>query len=405
MNQLVSAGKDLSRNEVELEKVEDYALIDSGQYVSFFQVKASLSLHKWDQYEEALKKLIKHRDENAKPSVPCYFVVAREITDWDSDTNPNPYKSKVNIFNIDNSIVGLSDVKSHVIDEIEKLMISYGKRPQNAEAIYGSLCIFLDECISKMHSQPYRKRKYRISYSDILDAMIKSVDKIQTDVDYEIKERIYEHMINVVKSSMNTICNNRCRKTVEDCVNDCPGKIAVEEILELQDVRHYCELINPDIITDWNDQLSYAELFTREKIQKYILKVFVNSVDCSLVKENGKAVGLVSKVNPLKKGLVIPTLLRFEEQFKDIESSMERKLQALKDNNTVTADLYGNTIVVDSHCDDINNSSLSQTQITAAWDRIEGDENSIGSVPDDIGFLSYAEILKYFEENGGNHEC
>ena len=79
----------------------------------------------------------------------------------------------------------------------------------------------------------------------------------------------------------------------------------------------------------------------------------------------------------------------------------ESRLQRIKDNSDNIRELYGNSIIVD--CSDVlHNTTLSQAQITSAWDKVN--EKSIRAVEDDIGFVSYEELLAKFESEGGNRE-
>ena len=399
INALISNGGDLVNYDVELENKEDYAFKESGSYIAFYQVKASISKNKWAQYDDALKKLLDHRNDAGNLSAKCYFVVAREFTDW-TDTS-NPYQSLVELYRYHKRIVDVKEVKKNIIAEIEKLLSNSGYSAINLEAIYGELCIFLDDRIAYMHKQKYKNREYTINFDKVFNIIINSVNKQSEDAEYVLKERVYEHMYQTVDSAMHDICMKKCRASFDTCAKQCAAKSAVELIMQLSNIRDYCKLINPDEQGIWDNHLQYTEHFTKNAVEEYILTVFAKSENKDLVRTVGNTVGMKSAHNPIAKGIVIPTMLRLEDRFKNREDSMQCKLQRIKDNSDNIRDLYGNSIIVDSY-DCLHNTILSQAQITSAWDKIN--EKSIRAVEDDIGFVSYKELLKKFDGEGGNHE-
>lgn len=396
---LIVADKDVASCDVELEQREDYVFVENGISSRFYQVKATLSKGKWNEYEGALKKLIEHRDVSDNKTAPCYFVVARPISDW--NVANNPYRSKINIYKYSGSEVKVTEVKQYICKEVEKILAYEDIEYQNIEAIYGSLCVFIDEKIAEMHMQGVKRRKYRISLKEFLDIIHGSVEKAKEDTEYIIKEMAYEHMIDAIQQSLVDICQQNCRTNYEDCVSECAAKKAYKDILSLADMRKYCKVINPTVLDEWEKELSYVEYFTKEKLKKYILAVFYKSKDAKLVENRNNSVGFRSGMNPLPEGILIPTLLDLSETFETIEESAQSKLQKLKENTEVLGELLGNSIVVEAN-DYYNGGSISQTQITSAWE--EHKENAIGNIPWDIGFVTIQDLLKYFNDNGGNHE-
>ena len=45
------------------------------------------------------------------------------------------------------------------------------------EVVYAELCLFLDDIIAKMHRQAFGKRKYIISFSDIIGLVEAAIEK------------------------------------------------------------------------------------------------------------------------------------------------------------------------------------------------------------------------------------
>ena len=338
---IIASGKDLTKHQVELENREDYVFIEDGNSSHFYQVKATLSKSKWEEYEEALKKLIEHKNSSDNIMAPCYFVVARPIDNWISTTNP--YKSSVNIYKYNGREVGVDEVKEQVYAEIEKILTYKGTSFRNIEAIYGDLCIFVDDKIAYMHTQGYKSREYRIGLKEFLDVVLNAVHKEELTLEYKIKEKTYEYMVKGIQESLKDICQNACHRNYEECLNACAAKSAYKKMLELEDIRKYCKCINPAVINGWENEMSYATYFSKENISNYILGIFFESKDATLVEDKGNVVGMKSEMNPLPQGLVVPTLLAFEERFVSIEDSMQNKLQVIRENTEVLDELPNNS--------------------------------------------------------------
>lgn len=396
---VIAYGKDLSKFEIELEKQEDYVFVEDGRSSQFYQVKATLSKSKWNEYEESLNKLIDHRNASDNAVAPCYLVVARPIRDWNLATNP--YSTCINIYKYNGNEVKIDDVKGYICTEIEKILNLKGIKFRNIEAVYGNLCIFLEDKIAQMHLEGIKNRRYKIGLNAFFENALEAVGKIEAEKEYVIKEKVYEHMIKVVQKSLECICQQTCKKNYEDCEIKCSAKTACEKILELTDLRKYCKVINPSIVDEWEDEISYSEHFDKKEIVPYILGLFLQSKDSELIEHRDNSVGMRSEINPLPQGILIPTLLNLAETFATIENSTQNKLQALRDNTAVLKELLGNSITVSSN-DCYSEKSISQAQITSAWESF--DEKEINDVPYDIGFVTVKDLLKYFSDNGGNHE-
>lgn len=396
---IIVSGEDISKYEVELELQEDFVFVEKGKYMQFYQVKATLSKSKWSEYEDALKKLINHRNSSNNATANCYFVVARSIGDWTSSLNP--YKSSVNIYKYNGNEVSVDGVKEPICTEIEKILDFKGINFENIEAIYGNLCIFIDDKVALMHTQGAKGRKHKIGLNEFLETTLDAVDRIDAEKEYVIKEKAYEHMIDGLKKSLRDICQQNCHENYEDCERECALKTAYKKILELTDLRKYCKVINPSIVDGWEDEMSYVEYFSKSKIKQYILGIFLESNNSELIEGKENTVGMHSGINPLSQGIVIPTLLDFAEPFDSIENSMQNKLQNLRDNSDVLDELVGNSITVESN-NYFSEKSMSQTQITSAWETF--DEKEINNTPCDIGFVTVKDLRKYFKDNGGNHE-
>ncbi|MDE7061691.1 MAG: hypothetical protein K2O73_00405, partial [Lachnospiraceae bacterium] len=113
----INKDKDERVYSVNLEEIEDFCIIRDSEYISFHQVKAWLSATKWSSYSTAMDKLLRHRNESSNPTAKCYLMVAREVDDWDGDSNT--YNMSVELYKHDSKIIGVCDVKDLIIQEIK----------------------------------------------------------------------------------------------------------------------------------------------------------------------------------------------------------------------------------------------------------------------------------------------
>ena len=87
---------------VNLEAIEDFCILRDSEYISFHQVKAWLSVAKWSSYSTAMDKLLKHRNDSSNPIAKCYLMVARDVDDWDEDSNT--YNANISVQGATNDI-------------------------------------------------------------------------------------------------------------------------------------------------------------------------------------------------------------------------------------------------------------------------------------------------------------
>lgn len=398
INELLRNGGDISLYQVELEKTEDFVLQENDLPKALYQVKATLSKSKWGQYQDALDKLLKHRSDAGNLAAKCYLVVANEIIDWSDVTNP--YGSKVDIYKYGADIVEISKVKECIYAEISTALSLLGKATGLVETIYGNLCVFLDDKVADMHVSGKRDRDYRIKLKNFYDLINSSVDRINDETRFRLKEKVFEHMIGVVDYSMNEICMATCGSDYCECTKNCAVKRAYEELIQLNDLTMYCKLINPSKRDSWDDELTFCERFSRDDIKEKIFKLFLVSNSPDLVVGVQDAVGMKSFLCKIPNGIVIPTLLSFRDSFSNKDESMQRVFQSIQDNSEAIHALSGNSITADGQHSVFE--TISQADITTKWNQCEADRIDCGL--GDIEIISLQELLRRFSEEGGNHE-
>lgn len=387
----------LSEYSVELEKREDFVIFHTGKSESFHQVKATLSKSKWSSHSAALDKLIQNRNSSDNPAAPCYFVVAKGIDDWNNTSNT--YSSSITLFEYEGKNVGVCDVKSYIVKEIQKFLISANYNGGNEEVVYGELCLFLDERIAVMHKQGAKKRTYTITFSDLKNEIDLSVTKERAREEYYLKERVYEYSTQGLQQALESICTHKCHRELYECELPCAAKTAYQKILSLPDLARYCRVINPDKIDGWDDYLKLISDMPQDKMEKIVFRLFEESQSPDKVDADKDMVFLHTKFCNANNGCVIPTLLDLSSYYLYDESSLEETFQSIKNNVAILDALDGNAITA---IPGGYEGSLSQAQITSGW--TESAENDINNFYHGIEIISTKELLDRFRAEGGNHD-
>ena len=223
------------------------------------KAKAWLSVTKWSSYSTAMDKLLKHRNDSSNSMAKCYLMVARDVADWDEDSNT--YNASIELYKHDSKIVGVCDVKDLIIEEIKKFLAEKGCDENQFEIVYGELCLFLDDRIALMHKQGTKKRDYTIPFSSFLDVINQSVKKEHVRNEFYLKEKIYDYIMQNAEKALDGLCQDICEDSLEDCSKVCAAKVAYENIMEISDYTKFCKVLNPDKIDGWDNSLAMAENF------------------------------------------------------------------------------------------------------------------------------------------------
>ena len=397
INEIKRSSESINLYEVNLEETEDYMILKDGIVEKLYQVKATLSKSKWSQYTEALNKLIAHRTSAGNPTASCVFVVAKEIADWEEVLNP--FRLTVTLYKYMSAVVTVDKVKDYIITEIEEYIANEGQSYLNIEAVYGDLCIFLDNKIAELHMQGAKNRKYRIPFEEIVNVILGALNKAEEEYQYRLKEETYKHIVQGIQSSMSSICGQVCNSNFADCDKNCAAKEAHRKILEVPNFNIYCKIINPEKVDGWDDYMSLLQRVPSEALEHRILYLFHKSNNCELIESNNSIVGMKSAFSANPKGMIIPTLLSLHDPFSSTrQGSLQCIFQSIRDNSDIYSYLVGNSIVADSRT---FSGDISQAEISSAWSTVN--ENRVDVLSNSITILSLEDLLNWFMSEGGNH--
>lgn len=397
INDQISKGNDIDKYSVELERIEDFIISKANIAETLYQVKATLSKSKCGEYSEALSKLLDHRNQTNNKAAKCTLVVAKDISDWDDKSNS--YRSSIDLYKYESKVVSIDEVKGKIEKELESYLINAEKHYKNIDAVYGDLCVFLDERVARMHKQGHGKRKYTIEFSDFVDVIDGALAKIDANADYIIKEKAYDSIIQTVKSAMNSICNQKCGKMIADCDNYCTVREAHKSILALPDLTEYCRIINPHRKIAIDDCFSTINAFPKNEIESQLLYVFNESNNSDLFISKDNMLGMNSAKCKFPKGMIIPTLLEFSDRFASGNNALQQVFQRIKENDEVYRLIEGNSIVADGTK---FSGDLTQAKISSAWSTFS--DEIIHNISPGIEILSLDELIDWFKNEGGNHE-
>ena len=392
----IEQDKDEKIYSVELEKDEDFCIICDSEYKSFHQVKAYLSKNKWNSYSKAMDKLLQHRAESSNPTAKCYLTVAKEIEDWE-DTS-NTYNTSIELYKRSNKVVGVCEVRDEINKEIAIYLKNKKYTDKAIEVVYAELCLFLDDIIAKMHRQAFGKRKYIISFSDIIGLVEAALEKEEVRKEFYLKERVYEYVMENIEKALNNLCEEECATSLENCNKVCAAKCGYEKIMEIIDYSQFCKLLNPSKREDWDNELALVENLPIEKIQSEIYELLYRSDTPEKVMGDNWGIYLQSKYSQAPSKQVIPTFLDLTRGARK-ERALQNIFQNIINNTDIIDILAGNSITV---IPGSYSGTLSQAQITSGWKN--SSPNKVGEYYRDIELISAQELKEKFEQNGGNHD-
>lgn len=384
---------------VELEKVEDFAFLKESngtdEYISFYQVKAYTTTNVTNRYREAITKLNEHRN-NHNHHADAYLVLVKMPNDWNVSTLPKT--NNVMLYQYNNSVVGVKEIKNKIISEIGNLIQKQNLKSVSNEAIYGNLCILIDEKVADAHSKQCKNRDYIIPFKDIYQKIIDSLNQANIDAQAIFNEKLYEWNCEYLKKSVDEFCQENCG--TDPCPNEnCCVKYVNNKILNLsiEDFKKYIKILNPTESEDWEKTESYIRNFSKENIKNYICELFFQSKDVNLIEVQDAHIGIKADVNPIKKGVMMPTFvdLSNKRRSRSSDDSIQIKLKKIADNSEISNELNNNSIVVECNID-IPMNQILEAKISNSWNK--SDKDQICSYPYEIGIITYNKLYTYFEE-------
>lgn len=395
INQIKTSG-DKRAYAVELERIEDFSIMCNSEYRSFHQIKAYLSKNKWDNYSEAMDKLLRHRAMSSSLTAKCYLTVAKDIKDWDDAANI--YKADIELYKRSSKVVGVCDVRNEINKEILEYLKVRGYPGSLSEIVYGELCLFLDDCVAKMHRQGYKKRNYVINFSEFIQTIESAIKKENVREDFYLKEKIYDYVMENIEKALDNLCQDECNISLDECDKVCAAKCGYEKIMEITDYGKFCKLLNPGKIDGWEKELSLVENFSADKMRDEIYELLFQSDTPEKVMGDNYGLYLQTKHSQAPKKQVMPTFLDLTRGSRK-EQALQHIFQNIINNTDIIDILAGNSITV---IPGNYSGYLSQAQITAGWKN--SSPNKVGRYYRDIELISVQELREKFKQNGGNHD-
>ena len=390
INSIIDNNEDIDDYKVNIEQYEDFVVFNNNEATDLYQVKAVLSKSKWEDYCLAMDKLNEHKTLLQASTAKCHLVSANEIVNWNDRCNI--YKSIINLYKYDELYVSIIDVSNLVKKEIETLLNKKPEHKSNSskiEIVYLGLCDYIDTCIAKMHYAGKRNRKYDVSYSDFINEIDKLLESSEASQMAYLKEEVYNHITNDILEALNSVCDKKCNKHSDECINRCPAKEAYIKILELPDIHKYIKIINPTKNKKW-EPLHYVSNATKDEFERIIFELFYKCNDWQSVVSNDYSVKIKSKFSNAPNKTIIPSLIEMTD-----DSRIQKTVQSIYDNHDILDYLYGNSLTVDT-CNPFTGTTIEQEKITSEYNKTIG-ERSISNFEKDIELISLIELYKRFE--------
>ncbi len=217
--------------------------------------------------------------------------------------------------------------------------------------------------------------------------------------EFYLKEQVYDYIMKNMEKALENLCQDECKNSFLSCNRKCAAKAAHDKMMEISDYTNFCKLLNPDKIDGWDNSLSLVTNFPVDKLQIEIYDLFYKSMNPEKVSGDNNSIYLQSKFSNAKNGQIIPTLLDLTRGQRR-NGALQRIFQNIVNNTDIVDILEGNSITAKPGD---YNGILSQAQITSGW-RESNPDKKVSHYYKDIELISSKELLKKFEENGGNND-
>lgn len=388
---------------IQLEKNEDFTIINNDKTIELYQVKAVLSCPKHRHYTSSSKsneisvvqKLLNHRDATQNPDAQCFLVSAVSIVDWDENTNPFKNEKNLSLYKYNGNFVSLTAVCDNIKTEI-KTYLESGKLPANnstVDHIYANLCTFLDNKISGMHQTTAAKRQYDIPLVEFKDEIERSLSAIEENHECFIKERMYLYLAKSLEEAVSKFCDENCENE-SSCSSGCVIHTIVDQFTSIRNITDYIEVINPSILT-WEKPEDYIAHSTSENIRDHIIYAFYASTVPENVHRHKNGIVFDSNLSNTESKRVLPTLLDFAHPN---QKSLQHKLQNILDNNKIRPSIAGNTLLVQTQRP-IPRDCLNNGRINQAWANSHLIKDSINNLYEKTEIISESDFFKELSNN------
>ncbi len=302
---------------LQLEKLQDFVLINDMIIESMWQVKARLSSKRFQDYEDAMKKLLEDRKNVGVLSADCYLVTAKEVENWTD--KENKYQKDVFLYKYQGRSVTITAVSEAIQEQIEILLEKIGMTADK-ESVYLQLCNLIDDKVAEFHKAG-KTSKYTITFSDIVQR-VRDTEKFEERVSVlRQRENIYKNLCEKIIQGSQNYCNDICEgKKKGTCKeNDCAVK-RNKELVDGVNIGYYMRSIRPELHEDLDLIFSNPD----EYADTICYSMHTAPAD-ALELENDMIV-----VNCYEgKMHAIPTMLDLSEK---IEKRRSRKLESIEKN-------------------------------------------------------------------------
>lgn len=346
--QEINKNNNVDEYSIELERQEDFAILNNDTTIALYQVKAVLSQKKHRYYtisaskESVAQKLIRHKAECGNYMAQCFLVSAIDIVDWNN--KDNTYRNHIKLYQYNGETVSIVNCSNCIREEIKLYLTKCKETPfvvndETVYTIYAKLCVFLESKVAMMHNQNSRDRNYRILLTDFVNVMKDTVISGYEQMEFCKREEIYRYLGEILSHLVPNYCENDCPEN-RSCNPECVIHRLEEEFSRLNDIRKYIEVINPGV-NKWSefDYVSHASI---DALRKHIVYPFHCSRNADGIRRQHDGIIFESHLSQAKNKLVLPTLLSIGA---NTQRSLETTLQNIKNNIDIQPSIAGNTLL------------------------------------------------------------
>lgn len=385
INQNIITQVDSSTYQVELEKHEDFVILDGQSPTEIYQVKAKLASKNYSGYKDAVLKLLDHRKQLGNPSAKCILISAAKISDW----NDCAEKGVIELYKYSGECnICVTKVTGYIKDEIWNYYRLKQNKFTDAEVDLGFhyLCQEVDKLISQLHGG--FTTNYIIKFSRIIEILNVNIEKSMishmTRTRLTVQEFIYREFYNTITD----FCNNCEMKNCMNC-----NIFEISSMFNDLDLIEYAHIIDP---TKLGNDYYFNLVQTFESDKLYWLFEQIKLSDTNLLGYDEKHIFLRNlQGNEYYMDKIIPSNISFVPTKENI-TGISKTLEAIeKKKDSVRNAINKSALTADMRRDVIN-----YREERIYYDDTTQDNNAKYSIMPNFDF-NIVNRMKFIDSYGG----
>lgn len=318
---------------LQLEKLQDFVLLNDLAIDSLWQVKAKLSSERYQDYEDAMKKILADKANSGYPTAGCFLITAKEIKNWND--SGNTFQNDISLYKYKGNVVDITSVPNAIEEQLEILIGKIGIQIDK-EAAYLLLCDLIDDKVAEFHKTG-KCNQYIITFEEIVNRIKNTVEFEKRISSLRLKEEIYKNVCEKILIGSQRYCEEICsKKGIGKCNEDDCAVNRNKELVDKADIELYMRSIRPEVEKDIDFTINNADNYT-------------DTICCSVYPAPAESLELENNIiyEVCFEGRLhaIPTML---DMSKPVEQRLSRTLSSIENNKWLKQNIGNKFLIGDT---------------------------------------------------------